>query len=203
MSASPTSWRAKWSGASVRSPPTSAAWRTWSGPKDAQSIAAASDWILVVAGWDQGAHGCRLQGIAEEFGIAGSLRLVGPQFGDDKAATLACADAFVLPSLSEGLPVAVLEAWSYGLPVLMTEPCNRSEGFAAGAALSIATDLAGITAGLRRLCALSDAERRGMGARCRALVRARFAWASVGEQMAAVYRWVLGGGSLPSCVLTH
>ena len=109
----------------------------------------------------------------------------------------------MLPSLSEGLPVAVLEAWSYGLPVLMTEACNLPEGFAAGAALSIATDPAGIAAGLRRLFALSDAERRGMGARGRALVRARFAWASVGEQMAAVYRWVLGGGSPPSCVLTH
>jgi poly(glycerol-phosphate) alpha-glucosyltransferase len=174
--------------------------RAW---KDAQSIAAASDWILVVAGWDQGAHGCRLQRLAAELGIARSLRFVGPQFGHDKAATLACADAFVLPSLSEGLPVAVLEAWSYGLPVLMTEACNLPEGFAAGAALSIATHPAGIAAGLRRLFALSGAERRGMGARGRALVRARFAGASVGAQMAAVYRWVLGGGAPPSCVLTH
>ena len=121
----------------------------------------------------------------------------------DKAASLACADAFVLPSLSEGLPVAVLEAWSYGLPVLMTEACNLPEGFAAGAALPIGTDRAGIAAGLRRLFALSDAERRDMGARGRALVRERFTWASVGAQMAAVYQWVLGGGPPPSCVLTH
>ena len=57
-------------------------------------------------------------------GIARSLRFVGPQFDDDKATSFAGAAAFVLPSLSEGLPVAVLEAWSYGLRVLMTEPCN-------------------------------------------------------------------------------
>ena len=174
--------------------------RAW---KDAQSIAAAREWILVIAGWDRGGHARRLQRLAAELGIARSLRFVGPQFDDHKAASLACADAFVLPSLSEGLPVAVLEAWSYGLPVLMTEACNLPEGFVAGAALPIGTDPAGIAAGLRRLFALSDAERRGMGARGRALVRARFAWASVGEQMAAVYRWVLGGGSPPSCVLTH
>ena len=109
----------------------------------------------------------------------------------------------MLPSLSEGLPLAVLEAWSYGLPVLMTEACNLPEGFAAGAALPIGTDRAGIAAGLRQLFALSDAERRDMGARGRALVRERFTWASVGEQMTAVYEWVLGGGPPPSCVLTH
>jgi poly(glycerol-phosphate) alpha-glucosyltransferase len=172
--------------------------RAW---KDVQSTAAGRDWLLVVAGWDQGGHARRLERIAEALGITGSLRFVGPQFDHDKAASLAGADAFVLPSLSEGLPVAVLEAWSHGLPVLMTEACHLPEGFAAGAALPIGTDPAGIAAGLRRLFALSDAERREMGARGRALVRQRFTWASVADQMSAVYRWVLGGGSPPACVL--
>jgi poly(glycerol-phosphate) alpha-glucosyltransferase len=171
--------------------------------RDARGEPGARDWLLVVAGWDQGGHEQQLRRLAQEHGIARSVRFVGPQFDDDKAASLACADAFVLPSLSEGLPVAVLEAWSYGLPVLMTEACNLPEGFAAGAALSIGTDPAAVAAGLRRLFALSDAERRDMGARGRALVRDRFAWRQVAEQMAAVYRWVLGGGAPPPCVLTH
>src|SRR5690606_14930940 len=123
---------------------------------------ATDDWLLVVAGWDQGGHERRLRRLAEEYGIAPTLRFVGPQFGDDKAASLALADAFVLPSVSEGLPVAVLEAWSHGLPVLMTEACNLPEGFAAGAALAIGPDPAGIALGLRRLFAMSDAERRAM-----------------------------------------
>jgi glycosyltransferase involved in cell wall biosynthesis len=63
-------------------------------------------------------------------------------------------------------------------------------------------DRAGIARGLRQLFTLSDAERQDMGARARALVRERFTWPKVGEQMAAVYRWVLGGPP-PSCVLTH
>ncbi len=174
-----------------------AAWR------DVRTAAGACDWMLVIAGWDEAAHGQRLRHIADALGLGDSLRFVGPQFDDDKAASFASADAFVLPSLSEGLPVAVLEAWSYGLPVLMTEACNLPEGFAAGAALRIGADPSGIAAGLRKLFALSEAGRREMGARGRALVRERFTWASIGQQMAAVYRWVLDGGAPPSSVLTH
>jgi glycosyltransferase involved in cell wall biosynthesis len=159
--------------------------------------------MLAIAGWDQGGHATLLRRRIDALGAAGTIRLVGPQFGEQKAASFGFADAFVLPSRSEGLPVAVLEAWSHGLPVLMTEACNLAEGFAAGAALPIGPDRAAIAAGLRRLFALSDAQRLAMGARGRALVRERFTWASVAAQTAAVYQWVLGGGSPPSCVLLH
>ena len=171
--------------------------------RDVRAAASARDWVLVIAGWGEEEYQQRLRHIADAHAFGDSLRFVGPQFGHDKAASLACADAFVLPSLSEGLPVAVLEAWSYGLPVLMTDACNLPEGFAAGAALPIGTDRAGIGAGLRRLFALPEAARREMGARGRTLVRERFSWASIAAQMAAVYQWVLGGGPPPSCVLTH
>jgi poly(glycerol-phosphate) alpha-glucosyltransferase len=171
--------------------------------QDVRPTAGAGNWMLVIAGWGEDGYARQLERMAEVQVQGGTLRFVGPQFGDDKAASFARADAFVLPSLSEGLPVAVLEAWSYGLPVLMTESCNLPEGFAAGTALQIGPDPAGIAAGLRALFAMSDAERRAMGACGQALVRERFTWRTVGEQMAAVYRWLLGGGLPPPCVLTH
>ncbi len=98
--------------------------------------------------------------------------------------------------------MAVLEAWSYGLPVLMTDACNLPEGFAAGAALRTEPEVVPMAGALRCLMAMSDADRRAMGARGRALVQERFAWPRVARQMKTVYEWLLGGGPPPSCVMT-
>lgn len=59
-----------------------------------------------------------MQKLAEELGIAGHVRFVGQRA--DVAAILASSDLFVLPSLFEGLPLAVLEAMSLALPVVAT-----------------------------------------------------------------------------------
>jgi len=105
-----------------------------------------------------------------------------------------------MPSLSEGLPMTVLEAWAYAKPVLMTPECNLPEGFDAGAALQIGTGPEEIAAGLKQVIEMSDDDRRAMGARGRTLVATKFSWPQIGEQMRAVYEWLLGGGATPRSV---
>jgi poly(glycerol-phosphate) alpha-glucosyltransferase len=158
-----------------------------------------SDWCLLIAGWDQNGHRSQLETLCRKLQLGNRARFAGPQFGADKNGCFNTASAFVLPSLSEGLPMAVLEAWAWRLPVLMTPQCNLSEGFTAGAAFSMEPKPESIESCLRRLFALSDSERSAMGEQGRALVERRFAWPSIASQMAAVYDWVLGG-SLPSTV---
>lgn len=41
--------------------------------------------------------------------------------GDKKESLLNMADAYILPSYNEGLPISVLEAMSYGLPIISTK----------------------------------------------------------------------------------
>ncbi len=157
-------------------------------------------WRLVIAGWDQAGYEADLKALASDLGLLTSVSFVGPKFGEDKAEAYRNADAFILPSLSEGLPMVVLEAWAYGKPVLMTPECNLPEGFAAGAALEIGTTPETIAAGLRQLMEMSESEREAMGAKGRALVETNFSWPRIGEQMRSVYEWVLGGGTPPECV---
>ena len=129
-----------------------------------------------------------------------SLLFLGPRFGEEKATAYRNADAFVLPSLSEGLPMAILEAWAHAKPVLMTPECNLPEGFAAGAALRIGSEAADIGTGLTQLFGMADSDRKQMGTRGRSLVAEKFSWPRIGEQMRAVYDWALGGGAPPDTV---
>lgn len=164
--------------------------RAW---KAALDSSAASGWILALAGWDQSGHETELRAIVTDNGLQDAVTFLGPRFGEDKAAHYRDCDAFVLPSLSEGLPMVVLEAWAYGKPVLMTSECNLPEGFAAQAALRIQPRSESIVTGLQQLFALNDADRQAMGARGSELVKSRFTWPKIAADMTAVYEWMLGG----------
>ena len=120
----------------------------------------------------------------------------GPVFGDEKDSLLRSAEAFILPSFSEGLPMSVLEAWAYGLPVVMTPECNLPEGFVCQAALEIRNAKMGNEKwdGLRALIEMTDQERAAMGMRGRRLVEERFTWPKIAAQMKALYEDVLNAG---------
>jgi glycosyltransferase involved in cell wall biosynthesis len=156
-------------------------------------------WYLVIAGWDQDGHQVELEA-SLSADITDNVRFIGPQFGADKEATLHSSDAFILPSLSEGLPMAVLEAWAHGLPVLMTPHCNIPEGFSANAALPMEPTPESIAGQLCALFAMPDEQRHAMGRNGRELVTARFSWPSVAAQLQAVYLWIGGMGPRPDCV---
>jgi poly(glycerol-phosphate) alpha-glucosyltransferase len=177
------------------------------------------EWQFVLAGWDQGGHEAELKRLCDEIGLAYAecpaseflnlppdsrplppVTFVGPAFGDTKDALLRSADAFILPSFSEGLPMSVLEAWSYQLPVLMTDHCNLPEGFANDAALRISTDVESIVEGLHQLLQSSILDLQSIGRNGRSLVERQFTWPQVAIQMKEVYEWVLGGGPRPGCV---
>ena len=134
------------------------------------------------------------------FSLQPSVLFFGPAFGRDKEDLLRGANAFILPSFSEGLPMSVLEAWSYRLPVVMTPECNLPEGFAADAAIRIETSADSIAEGLSTLFSMNDANLMTMGAKGRGLVEERFTWKTVAAQMREVYDWMLGGGAAPGCV---
>jgi len=71
---------------------------------------------VVLAG--EGPERARLEQLAEKLGVSARVTFLG--FRSDIPQLLACADVVVLPSLAEGLPLAVLEAMSAGTPLVAT-----------------------------------------------------------------------------------
>ncbi len=166
-----------------------------------QKEARESGWQLVIAGWDQNGHGSELRDAVDRLGLASSMHFAGPQFGAAKDACFKAASAFILPSLSEALPMTVLEAWAWKLPVLMTPECNIPEGSEAGAAIMIEQNVESIAAWLHRLFSMNDSDRECIGLNGRRLVESKFQWPFVAQQMAEVYDWILDLGPKPECVI--
>ena len=149
-----------------------------------------AEWRLAIAGWDEIGLLAALETQVRDLGLDDEISFVGQVFGADKDAAFRAAAAFILPSYSEGLPMTVLEAWSYGLPVLMTSACNLPKGFTAGAAFEIATDPATMAVAMADV--LNDEARLAdAGARGRALVETDHGWTAIGRATMAAYRGIV------------
>lgn len=156
-----------------------AAWRSLAAP------VAAARATLTIAGWGEPAHVADLRASLARTAHAA---FVGECYGEAKAKLLREARFVVLPSLSEGLPMAMLEAWAAGTPTIMSAACNLPEGFAAGAAIECGTDAASIAGALTRALAIGDAEWRAMADAAHTLANGRFAATTVAGEWARRYR---------------
>lgn len=127
-------------------------------------------------------------GIADRVRFAGKAPRIAPYF--------AIADAFVFPSLLEGLPVALLEAMCAGLPAIASDIEPHVEVVEPGVTglLSAANSPAAIAREMRRLH--SDPELRArIGAAARETARRQFStsailprWGDLYERLATVPR---------------
>lgn len=158
-------------------------------------------WRLLIAGPDEGSHLREVMAAVQQLGVGDSVEYVGEVDGARKSAMYQRADLFVLPTFTENFGVVVAEALSHGLPVITTHgaPWADLETHRCGWWVAIGADP--LAKALHESMALSDEARREMGARGHQYVR-RFDWGGIADQMHAVYRWLLGQGEKPECVIT-
>ena len=75
------------------------------------------DWRLAIAGNGEVEQGKKL---AQELGIDNNVDFLGWIVGNSKDKAFRESSIFCLPSYAEGFPMAILDAWAYGLPVVTT-----------------------------------------------------------------------------------
>ena len=72
-----------------------------------------------LAGWEtEPGQKEAFQKTIDDLGCGCPVQLIGPIAGDAKNRVLSSAGCLVLPSYMEGLPIAILEAMAYGLPII-------------------------------------------------------------------------------------
>lgn len=103
---------------------------------------------------------------------------------------LSSVDAFVLPSEAEGIPVALQEAMTHGVPVVATYSTGYAGAFAATDIAHVARDSKAVRAALRRL-AQDPSERARLATRSRAVGSASFSLEAFVEAYEARYREVV------------
>jgi glycosyltransferase involved in cell wall biosynthesis len=152
----------------------------------AYSLAQPLDWKLVlVGGLDSGTYCKELRKAAADAGVI----LTGFQSGDALRQLYSHAGAFVLPSSHEGLPIAMLEALSFGLPVIASAiPANLEVGLEASSYFPLG-DAQALAASLR-LAAVVPEDDEARAAR-RQWVAEKYDWDRIAAQTMAVYRRVV------------
>jgi len=128
-----------------------------------------------------------------ESGCGARIRVLGTLGAEAKEAALAAADVLVLPSYAEGLPMAVLEAMAWGMPVIATRVGAIPEAVADGVEgyLIEPGDLGALADRMSRLA--SDAAMRArMGAAARERAEREFSLEAGVERLMQLYEDLLG-----------
>ena len=138
---------------------------------------------LTVAGW--GARDYEAAVIERARG-ADNVEFAGALYGAAKEQALSGARYFVLPSLSEGLPMAVLEAVQHGCIPVITAECNLPALLEEGIAARIAADLSDLGPAIAGLAACTESE---LGRRSAAATHfaGRYRWPTIATQMIDQY----------------
>ena len=97
------------------------------------------------------------------------------------------ADAFILPSKSEGLPVVILEAWAASLPVAMTKECNLNEALKLRLAFEVYSDINDLENSLAAFLSLGEHELKKMGTAANLHVDEYYSWKNIAEAFSSLY----------------
>lgn len=145
---------------------------------------------LVIAGPCSSEYYALLSSRVDRLGVSDETSFIGFVTGERKAEAFSGADAFVLPSYTEGFSMAALEAMSWGLPVVLSKQCNFPEAAEAGAGLEVEPGAGPLAAAIEWL--LEEPERaQMMGRRARSLVEQKYTWDAIGAEVLEAYRRLL------------
>ena len=145
--------------------------------------------VLLLVG--RGSLQTETEALARELGLGDALRFLGVR--EDVPVVMRAADAYVMSSAWEGMPMVLLEAGAAGLPIVATQVGGNHEvvldqqsGF-----LVPARDHEALGSAMVRLADLPVERRRAMGQRGQEHIEGNYGLERVAERWEEIYRDVL------------
>jgi glycosyltransferase involved in cell wall biosynthesis len=148
------------------------------------------DFRIVLAG--SGDAEAELRSLASAMHIEDRVLFLGRLDEAELTAVYRRADVFVLPSIGEGQPTCILEAWAHGKPVVATDISGVADYYRDAAVLVPPADSPALAEGILKI--LHDPQgAKSLGEKGKKLVESKFDWPILVKQMLALYASVLAG----------
>jgi glycosyltransferase involved in cell wall biosynthesis len=141
--------------------------------------------VLVIAGPDDG-YLKEIQNKIKCLKFENNIILTGPIYDSDKFGAYIDADVYVLPSSYEIFGITVLEACACGTPVIVTDRCGIADVIDNQAGLVVPYDKDCLRDTILHMLS-EDKVRQNFGENGKLLVRERFNWEKIAEQVERVY----------------
>jgi glycosyltransferase involved in cell wall biosynthesis len=140
---------------------------------------------LVIAGPD-GGYLSNVNNLVESLGLESKILIPGFISANDKIAAYVDADVYVLPSMYDIFPTTVLEAYSFGTPVITTDQTGIRDLVNDNAGYVVPFDKNQLSNALLKILT-DDGLRCSFGKRGEKLVRERYSWETVIKQLEKIY----------------
>ena len=149
--------------------------------------------MLTVGGDGDPSYELTLKKNVKALGLASQVEFSGFLQEEDKIRAFSEADIFVQPSHQESFGIAAAEALAAGVPVVVSDQVGISpdiQEYGAGVVVGCYPD--SVKEGLKKL--IRDTELRlKMGQEGRRLIREKFSWGKISEQLVELYEGILAG----------
>lgn len=147
---------------------------------------------LEMYGPDYKGRYARVEKLIHDNGVGDIVRLHPPVFGDEKKAEILNSDLFIQTSRSEGMPLGILEALSYGVPCIVTRGTRMAEFVEKNdCGWTCETDAEAISQAIKRALA-ERGTLKEKSANAVAAVKGAYSWDKVAIDTIRAYKSIIG-----------
>lgn len=159
------------------------------------------DWELVIGG-PEGKVGylSDLDNLIKKLGCK-RVRLIGPQYGEEKKQLYRNASLYVLPSYTENFGLTVAEALYEGLPAIVGKGAPWKVLEEENCGWWIELNESDLEKALVTSMRLPEEVRIAMGLKGHDWIKANMKWETIGKQFNQLYQWMLDPSDSPSFLI--